>query len=125
MQSVNQRVAIEVSSVSKVYSRGSPLQAMLGRRFGGASSPHDQSVTAVREVSFAITPGESVAIIGRNGSGKSTLLEIIAGTVTPTTGFVRSTGRVAALLELGSGFDPGLSGRDNVMMNGLLLGLSR
>ena len=125
MQTANQDVAIEVSGVSKVYSRGSPLQAMLGRTVAGANSPHDQSVTAVRELSFAITPGESVAIIGRNGSGKSTLLEIIAGTVTPTTGFVRSTGRVAALLELGSGFDPGLSGRDNVMMNGLLLGLSK
>lgn len=125
MQNANQKVAIEVSGVSKIYSRGSPLQAMLGSAVRGANSPHDQSVTAVRELSFAITPGESVAIIGRNGSGKSTLLEIIAGTVTPTTGFVRRTGRVAALLELGSGFDPGLSGRDNVMMNGLLLGLSK
>ena len=125
MQNANQKVAIQVSGVSKVYSRGSPLQAMLGRTVAGANSTHDQSVTAVRALSFAITPGESVAIIGRNGSGKSTLLEIVAGTVTPTTGFVRSTGRVAALLELGSGFDPGLSGRDNVMMNGLLLGLSK
>lgn len=125
MRNANQNVAIEVSGVSKTYSRGSPLQALLGRAVGRAKSSGDQSVTAVREMSFAITPGESVAIIGRNGSGKSTLLEIIAGTVTPTTGFVRSTGRVAALLELGSGFDPGLSGRDNVMMNGLLLGLSK
>ena len=87
MQNANQKVAIEVSGVSKVYSRGSPLQAMLGRTVEGANSPHDQSVTAVRELSFAIKPGESVAIIGRNGSGKSTLLEIVAGTVTPTTGF--------------------------------------
>jgi lipopolysaccharide transport system ATP-binding protein len=125
MQNTNQTVAIEASGVSKIYSRGSPLQAMLGRAVSGANTARDRSVTAVRELSFVITPGESVAIIGRNGSGKSTLLEIIAGTVTPTTGFVRSTGRVAALLELGSGFDPGLSGSDNVMMNGLLLGLSK
>ena len=125
MQNVDQKVAIEVSGVSKVYSRGSPLQAMLGRAARGTESLHDQNVNAVRPLSFVIAPGESVAIIGRNGSGKSTLLEIIAGTVTPSTGFVRISGRVAALLELGSGFDPGLSGRDNVMMNGLLLGLSK
>ena len=125
MQQGNSKVAIEVSGVSKVYSRGSPFQAMLGRTASKGNSPHDQSVAAVRELSFVIAPGESVAIIGRNGSGKSTLLEIVAGTVTATTGFVRSTGRVAALLELGSGFDPGLSGRDNVLMNGLLLGLSK
>ena len=125
MQQGNSKVAIEVSGVSKVYSRGSPFQAMLGRTASKGNSRHDQSVAAVRELSFVIAPGESVAIIGRNGSGKSTLLEIVAGTVTATTGFVRSTGRVAALLELGSGFDPGLSGRDNVLMNGLLLGLSK
>jgi lipopolysaccharide transport system ATP-binding protein len=80
---------------------------------------------ALNDVSFEVKKGETVGIIGRNGSGKSTLLQLICGTLTPSAGSIETTGRVAALLELGSGFNPEFTGRENVYMNGAILGLTR
>ncbi|WP_082191572.1 polysaccharide ABC transporter ATP-binding protein [Cellvibrio sp. pealriver] len=84
-----------------------------------------QSIRALESVDFCIEEGNSLGIIGLNGSGKSTLLQIIAGTLQPTSGSVEVKGRVAALLELGSGFDPEFSGRENIYINASILGLTR
>ena len=84
-----------------------------------------QDVWALREVSAEIVPGEAVGLIGRNGSGKSTLLRVLAGIIKPTTGTVQVDGRIGSLLELGAGFHPDFSGRENVYLNGSIQGLRR
>src|SRR5258707_727366 len=80
---------------------------------------------ALKGISFTIHDGESVGIVGRNGSGKSTILKIIAGVYRPSSGKTMISGKVAALIELGAGFHPDLTGRENIVLNGLLLGLSK
>lgn len=97
----------------------------LQRRLGLRERSYNREFWALKGVSFEVPKGQTVGIIGRNGSGKSTLLQMICGTLTPTQGSVETQGRVAALLELGSGFNPDFSGRDNVYMNAAILGLEK
>jgi lipopolysaccharide transport system ATP-binding protein len=116
---------ISVRNVSKRYHVYENQRVRLRHTLWPSNTRGVTDVWALRDISFDVGRGESVGVIGRNGAGKSTLLQIIARTVTPTSGGLTVTGRVAALLELGSGFNPEYSGRDNVMLNGLLLGLTR
>ncbi|MBO9127831.1 MULTISPECIES: ABC transporter ATP-binding protein [unclassified Rhizobium] len=125
-------VAIRVSHVSKVYQiYASPkdrlkqaILARISRVFGRTPKRYFREFAAVQAANFEIRKGEIVGIIGKNGSGKSTLLQIICGTLYPTSGCVEINGRVAALLELGSGFNPEFTGRENVYMNASILGLT-
>jgi ABC-type polysaccharide/polyol phosphate transport system ATPase subunit len=125
----DEAAAIIVDDVSKrYYMRGRSARALKTTllslpaffRNGGRR----QEFWALRDVSLAVRPGESVGLIGRNGSGKSTLLRIMAGISLPTKGEVTANGRVSALLELGSGFHPQISGRENALLNAVLLGLT-
>jgi ABC-type polysaccharide/polyol phosphate transport system ATPase subunit len=117
--------AVVVENVGRMYHMYERPQDRLKQAFLWGRKRLYREFWALRNVSIAVPPGEAFGIIGRNGSGKSTLLQIIAGTLRPSQGSVRVTGRSAALLELGSGFHPQFSGRENVYVNGAILGLSR
>jgi lipopolysaccharide transport system ATP-binding protein len=126
-------IAIRAQDLSKCYTLyDAPRDRLkqfilprLQRAVGTSATNYYREFWALKDISFDVKKGETVGIIGRNGSGKSTLLQIICGTLTPTTGTVETKGRVAALLELGSGFNPEFTGRENVYLNGNVLGLSK
>lgn len=126
-------IAIKVDNLSKCYqiydSPHDRLKQFVIPRFQRLTlqtpKHYFHEFWALKDISFEIKRGETVGIIGRNGSGKSTLLQMICGTLTPTGGGVETSGRIAALLELGSGFNPEFTGRENVYMNGTVLGLRR
>jgi lipopolysaccharide transport system ATP-binding protein len=118
-------IAISVSSISKCYRIFENERSRLMHAVYPARTKGMDEIWALKDINFEIKRGEAVAIIGRNGGGKSTLLEILTGTLTPTTGSIKVNGRASALLELGSGFNPEYSGRDNVILNGLLMGLTK
>ncbi len=123
--------AIEVTNASKVYRRYSRRRqfstlksALLSRSLIRNLRP-DETFAALSGVTFAVPRGRTLGVIGRNGSGKSTLLKLVAGITKPTTGTVRVNGRISALIELGAGFHPEISGRENVFINGIMLGLTK
>lgn len=117
-------IAISLKNVSKCFKRyahpGDRLQEVIL-----PSRKKAEEFWALKDINLDVPKGQTIGIIGRNGSGKSTLLQIIAGTLTPTTGTVQTNGRIAALLELGSGFNPEFTGRQNIFFNGRLLGLDQ
>lgn len=121
---MGEEIAISLADISKCYKRyARPVDRLKEILLPGKS--HAQEFWALKNINLEVSKGETLGIIGQNGSGKSTLLQIIAGTLTPTTGQVYVNGRVSALLELGSGFNPEFTGRQNVFFNGQILGLSR
>src|ERR1700728_2241821 len=116
---------IEFQNVSKWFPHSTGRQLLrthIARWFGRV---HHEPFYALRDVSFSLDEGESLAIVGSNGAGKSTLLSLAAGLALPDQGAVRVNGRIAALLELGAGFHPDLTGAENLVLNAALLGLSR
>ena len=117
-------IAIAVSALSKTYQIYDLPQHRLWQSLWRGRRRFYREFHALTNVSFDVRRGEVVGIIGRNGSGKSTLLQLICGTLAPSSGVVRTHGRVAALLELGAGFNPEFTGRENVYLNGAIMGLS-
>jgi ABC-type polysaccharide/polyol phosphate transport system ATPase subunit len=130
---MSSNIAIKVENLSKCYliynnPRDRLKQFVLPRVnsiLGFTRKNYYKEFWALKNISFEVTKGETVGIIGRNGSGKSTLLQLICGTVSPNNGIIETNGRIAALLELGAGFNPDFSGRENVYINCAILGLSR
>ena len=125
--------AIEVRNVSKVYQLGTigatSLKDEVGRvwdrMLGRTEALKKSEFSALRDVSFEVQPGQVIGIIGRNGAGKSTLLKILSRITQQTTGEITLRGRVGSLLEVGTGFHPDLTGRENVYLNGAILGMSK
>lgn len=127
LRSSNRAPVIRVENVTHrfrlIQERPDTLRELFSRLFRGQTSYHD--FEAVRNVTFDVPAGQTLGIIGRNGSGKSTLLKIIAGVFRPTKGKVEVHGSLAPLIELGAGFHHELTGRENILLNGLLMGYSK
>jgi lipopolysaccharide transport system ATP-binding protein len=130
---MTQEIAVSVQHVSKCYQMyATPSDRLkqfvyphIKKILGLSQTKYFQEFWSLKDITFELKRGETLGIIGRNGSGKSTLLQIICGTLTPTSGSVRTHGRVAALLELGSGFNPEFTGRENIYLNAAVLGLTK
>ncbi|MBK5222928.1 MAG: ABC transporter ATP-binding protein [Acidimicrobiia bacterium] len=115
---------VEIEQVSKRFKLYAEKPRSLQERVVRMGRTPHEDFHALRDVSFDLHDGETLGLLGHNGSGKSTLLKCVAGTLRPTTGSIRTRGRVVALLELGAGFHPDLTGRENIYLNGSILGLS-
>ena len=122
---MNGKAVISASGVGKKFRQYSSVAEGLKEVLHPLRKKYHSDFWALRDLSFEIKRGESVGIVGRNGSGKSTLLQILCGIMPPTEGTVNVNGRVAALLELGAGFHPQFTGRENIFLNGAIMGLSK
>jgi ABC-type polysaccharide/polyol phosphate transport system ATPase subunit len=130
LDSARPRPAIELTNVTKIYRRyggrhfATLKSALLQRSILRDLRPAE-TFQALQDVTFAVPKGSTFGVVGRNGSGKSTALKLIAGITKPTSGSVKVQGRISALIELGAGFHPEISGRENVFINGIMLGLTK
>jgi lipopolysaccharide transport system ATP-binding protein len=122
---VTAKLAVDVRHVAKRFKRHSDRRNTLKERIVRGRAKRAEDFWAVKDVSLTIPQGSVYGLIGHNGSGKSTLLKMIAGIYRPTQGTIETEGRVAALIELGAGFHPDMTGRENIRLNGSILGLSR
>jgi ABC-2 type transport system ATP-binding protein len=117
--------AVSFEEVSKRFRIGRPW-GLKDQLLGSQGYRHrSKTIRAVNDLSFSVQEGEAMALLGHNGSGKSTTLKLLAGTITPSEGVVRTNGRIAPLLELGAGFHPDLTGRENLFLNAAVLGVRR
>lgn len=117
--------AISLEGISKKYRIYRRQQDRLRELLSFGRVKRSRDFWALKDINLKIEPGASIGLLGRNGAGKTTLLQIISGVLQPTAGTVRANGRIAALLQLGAGFNPEFTGRENIFMNGLLLGIDR
>lgn len=129
MSDMGSDIAIRVNSLSKKYTIGShksdSFRDTLSRVFKKSEPSPERDFWALKDVSFEIKKGEAVGVIGKNGAGKSTLLKVLSRITEPTTGKITLNGRVSSLLEVGTGFHPELTGKENIYLNGTILGMSR
>lgn len=126
-------IAIDIVNLAKCYSlshRRRPdslkvwLQSLVKRGWENSDAGAEEELWALKDVSLSVREGEYLALVGKNGSGKSTLLKILSRVIPPSSGEIRVRGRVASLLEVGTGFHPELTGRENIFLNGAMLGCS-
>ena len=122
---MSSELVIDARALSKRYPLYSRPSDRLKQLLMGRSQSHEQTFQALQDVNLQVSRGEVVGLVGRNGAGKSTLLQLLCGTLMPSSGSLQVQGRIAALLELGAGFNPDFTGIENVFMNGAILGMKR
>ena len=121
----NNEIAIRAVNISKEYKMQERRRDLLKRVVLKDKNKKTNTITALDNVSFEIEKGDAIGIVGKNGSGKSTILQIVCGTLSPSAGKIEVNGKIAALLELGSGFNPEFTGRENIEINAILLGMTK
>jgi len=122
---MNEDLAIKVTNVSKVYKLYDKPSHRLKEAINPFGKKYHKEFYALNDVSIEVKKGETIGIVGKNGSGKSTLLQLISGVLTSSSGTIDVNGKISALLELGAGFNPELTGIENIFLNGIIMGLTR